>query len=214
MNKKILAAISLTLLSTTVSTSTFANDNEISANVTLATDYVWRGVTQTNENPAIQGGLDWSGDNGFYVGTWASNVDFGDVENMELDFYGGWSTELSNGLGVDVGFIQYLYFDDAGDVDFNEIYLGLSHSGVSGKLSYDVDNESTYLELGYDFDLGNDFGLGLHVGNYSFDGDGDYTDYSIALSKSFNDLDFGLGYYDTDIDGLDGRVVFSVGKSF
>lgn len=210
MNKKILATLSLTLLTT----SLFANDDAVSANVTLATDYVWRGVTQTNENPAIQGGLDWSGDNGFYVGTWGSNVDFGDVENLELDVYAGWSTELSNGLNLDLGIIQYLYFDNAGDVDFNEVYVGLSRSGVSGKLSYDIDNKSRYIELGYDVEIGNEIGLGLHVGNYDFDEVGDYTDYSIAFSKSFNSLDFGLGYYDTDIDGLDGRVVFSVGKSF
>jgi len=213
MQKKLLAGLASFL---TVS-SVMANDNPIEANMTLATDYVWRGISQTDENPAIQGGLDFSADNGFYIGTWGSNVDFGDVENLELDVYLGWGTELASGLGIDLGVIQYLYFDGAGDVDFNEIYAGLSYADVSGKLSYDIDNESTYLELGYDLELANEFGLGLHVGNYSFDGDGDYTDYSLSLSKSYSGLDFGLAYYDTDISGVDiadARVVFSVSKAF
>lgn len=210
MQKRIIGAIVSALLVSSVTAG------PVEGNVTLATDYVWRGISQTDENPAIQGGLDWSNDGGFYLGTWGSNVDFGDVENMELDFYGGWTTEFASGLGLDLGFIQYLYFDDAGDVDFNEIYAGLSYADFSGKLSYDIDNESTYLEVGYDTELANDFGLGLHVGNYSFDGGGDYTDYSISLSKSYSGLDFGLAYYDTDISGVDvadGRVVFSVGKA-
>jgi len=213
MQKKILTALSTVLLASSMS----ANDNPVEANMTLATDYVWRGVSQTDENPAIQGGLDFSADNGFYLGTWGSNVDFGDVENLELDVYAGWATELASGLGIDLGAIRYLYFDNAGDVDFTEIYAGLSHSGFSGKASYDFDNENTYLELGYDTTFGDDIGLGLHVGNYSFDGDGDYTDYSITFSKSYAGLDFGLGYYDTDLSGVDvadARVVFSVGKAF
>jgi len=213
MIKKISLASVLLVLLAPIS---FADD-AISANVTLATDYVWRGVSQTDENPAIQGGLDYSADNGFYIGTWGSNVDFGSVENLELDIYAGWATEFESGLGLDIGFIQYLYFDDAGDVDFNEIYAGLSYADFSGKLSYDIDNESTYIEVAYDVALPNDFGLGLHVGNYSFDGGGDYTDYSVSFSKSYAGLDYGLAYYDTDIDNVDiadGRVVFSVSKSF
>jgi len=212
MKKKLLAALSAVLLASSVSA-----DDAISANFTLATDYVWRGVSQTDENPAIQGGLDYSADNGFYIGTWGSNVDFGSVENLELDVYFGWATEFDNGLGLDIGFIQYLYFDNAGDVDFNEIYVGLSHSGFSGKVSFDNDNDATYVELGYDAELANDFGLGLHVGNYSFDGGFDYTDYSVSLSKSYGGLDFGLAYTDTDIDNVDAadaRVVFSISKSF
>ena len=50
----------------------------VSANVAFASDYVWRGMTQTAEEPAISGGFDIAGESGLYFGTWASNVEFGD----------------------------------------------------------------------------------------------------------------------------------------
>ena len=201
-------------------------DDPVTGNVSLATDYVWRGISQTLENPAIQGGFDWAPSDNWYIGTWGSNVDFGGVENIEMDIYGGWTTELDSGLGIDIGFIQYLYFDDAADVDFNEIYAGLSYSGVSGMVSYDIDNKSTYLDLGYEYELTNGVTFGAHVGNYSFDGGGDYTDYSLGFGASFAGLDYGLNYYDTDIsladaggdsdllDLAEGRVVLSISRSF
>jgi len=193
-------------------------DDTVTANVALASDYVWRGVSQTDENPALSGGFDWSPSDDFYVGTWASNVDFGSVENIELDIYGGYATEFDNGVSLDLGFIQYLYFNNDNDVDFNEIYAGLGWNGLSGKISYDTRNQNTYFEAGYDYQLTSNIGLALHVGNYSFlDGD-DYTDWSIGLNGSFAGVDLGLTYTDTDdIDNLDiadARVVFSIGKSF
>jgi len=209
MQKKLLAGLA-TLLSFS---SVMANDNPVEANMTLATDYVWRGVSQTDQAPAIQGGLDWSNESGFYVGTWGSNVDFSDSSSLELDVYGGWGTELSNGLGLDLGFIAYTYHDDGSDSDFEELYVGLSHSGFSGTVSRDFDNKDTYIDLSYETTFGQDIGLGLHIGKYT----GDYTDYSVTFSKSYAGLDFGLGYYDTDISDdytADARLVFSVGKAF
>ncbi|MBT8141402.1 MAG: hypothetical protein HKN88_00385 [Gammaproteobacteria bacterium] len=198
-------------------TTLVADDDPISANVAISTDYVWRGVSQTLENPAISGGFDFAPTDNWYVGVWGSNVDFGDVENMEFDIYAGWTTELDNGLGIDIGFIQYLYFDSAGDVDFNEFYAGLSHSGFSGTISYDGDSKWTYYDLGYEYELANGVGLAAHIGNYDLDSAGDYTDYSLGVSASLAGLDYALTYHDTDIDNLaegDGRVVLTIGKSF
>jgi len=217
MQKKLLAsaAISTAMLLSSVS----VNAGSVSANATLTSDYVWRGVSQTDESPAIQAGLDWSGDSGVYVGTWASNVDFGTgtESDVEIDLYAGWATELDSGLGIDLGIIQYFYTPNDDDLEFNEIYVGLSHSGFSGKVSYDVSNENTYLELGHEAELSNDFSLGFHIGNYIFDGGLGYTDFSLALNKSYSNFDFGLAYHDTknlDTDQADGRVVFSISTSF
>lgn len=207
-------------MSTLLLGASFTNvhaEDSVSANVSLATDYVWRGVSQTSENPAISGGFDWAPSDNFYVGTWASNVDFGDVENIEVDLYAGWTTELSSGLSVDIGFIQYLFFDDANDADANEIYGGLGYNGFSGKLSYDVDNKNLYAEAGYDYELSSGLGLGFHIGNYDLDAGEDYTDYSISLSGSYKGLDYGLAYTDTDIDNdvnADGRFVLAISRSF
>ena len=92
---------------------------QVSANVALTTDYVWRGVSQNLEDPAIQGGFDYAHDSGFYIGIWGSSVDFQGPESTELDIYGGWSTEFENGVGFDVGFIEYTYHGDDGASDAN-----------------------------------------------------------------------------------------------
>ena len=62
---------------------------EVTGNIGATSNYLWRGTTQTSNEAAIQGGLDYAHDSGFYAGTWASNVDFGDETSYELDFYGG-----------------------------------------------------------------------------------------------------------------------------
>src|ERR1700755_3440562 len=79
----------------------------ITGNVALATDYAFRGISQTSQNPAIQGGFDAAfGSSGFYAGTWGSNVAFGG--SLELDVYAGWKTTLGP-VGLDIGVIDYLY---------------------------------------------------------------------------------------------------------
>jgi len=77
--------------------SSAANAGEIEANVSLATDYVFRGFSQTNEDPAISGGFDYGFDGGFYLGIWGSNVNFGEDSNTstEIDLYGGYAFDVS-----------------------------------------------------------------------------------------------------------------------
>jgi uncharacterized protein (TIGR02001 family) len=206
---------SKTLIAASLVACSAAANAEFSANMALTTDYVWRGVSQTNEDPAIQGGIDYSHESGVYLGVWGSNVEFGGPEHMEFDVYGGWAGEFGD-LGVDVGVINYGYFDNPNDVDFTEGYLGASYKFFSAKVSHDFDNDNTYVEAGLDFSLPNDFGLALHVGNYDFDGGGDYTDYSVGVSKEIGGFGFDLSYYDTDLEDVDiadGRVVFTVSKS-
>ena len=76
-----------------VSQPVFA-ESPISANVALTSNYIFRGQTQNNEDPALQGGFDFEHGSGFYAGVWGSNVDFGGDESTELDFYGGWGLSL------------------------------------------------------------------------------------------------------------------------
>jgi uncharacterized protein (TIGR02001 family) len=189
---------------------------ETSANVALTTDYVWRGVSQTDNGPAIQGGFDLAHSSGVYAGIWGSNVEFGDDANIELDYYGGYATEFGNGLGLDVGIIYYDYPSES-DLDFEELYVGLGYGIVSGKISYDFDNDNGYYEAGADFELPAGFGLGLHVGYFDFDEGDSATDWKIGVSKSIGGFDMELAYTDTDIDDndlADGRAIFTVSKSF
>lgn len=78
---------------------------EISGNVALASDYVYRGISQTNEEAAIQGGFDVEGESGLYVGVWASNIAFDG--SIEVDVYAGYGGEFSEDLGFDIGILRY-----------------------------------------------------------------------------------------------------------
>ncbi|HGG61021.1 MAG TPA: hypothetical protein ENK26_14075 [Gammaproteobacteria bacterium] len=189
----------------------------VEGNIGVASNYIWRGVTQTQDQAAISGGLDYSNDSGFYLGTWASNVDFGaDATDAgyELDLYGGYGGEVG-GFGYDVGYILYAY-PSLDDSNFSEVYLNTGIAGFALGVSYQVDADSTdenylYLSLGYDIDLGNDWGLSLYGGSYDTGADdSDYTHYGVSFSKG----DFGLALDDNDLDDSDPRVTVSWSKTF
>lgn len=101
----------------------------VSGNVALVSDYRFRGVSQTDKEMAIQGGLTVAHDSGLYAGTWASNLSgwgtFGG-SNMELDIFGGFKTELMSGVSLDAGLTWYMYPGGADETDFGEIYAKLS----------------------------------------------------------------------------------------
>lgn len=84
---------------------------ELSGNVTFATDYSFRGYTQTDEGAALQGGLDWAHDSGFYVGAWASNLRW--AGDIEIDLYAGYASEVG-GISYDIGLVYFLYPNECG----------------------------------------------------------------------------------------------------
>ena len=101
----------------------------VTGSVGLVTDYRFRGVSQTDKEMAIQGGITATHASGIYVGTWASNLSgwgtFGG-SNMELDLVGGFAIEVSSGVTLDVGLTWYMYPGGASDTDFAEPYVKLS----------------------------------------------------------------------------------------
>ena len=221
MMKKILTAAALA----TVSLPSVA---EISGNVALTTDYRFRGISQTDRDPAVQGGFDWSHDSGFYLGTWGSNVDFGvSGVNLELDYYGGYAGNITDNVGFDVGVIYYDYpGGDLGgtDPEFLEVYAGISGDvgpvGLSGTVSWSDDyfgesGTAFYYDLGASYGLPYDISLSAHFGYQTID-DGSvndagffssdedsYKDWSIGVSKSFMGVDFDLSYIDTNLGSSD-----------
>ena len=223
------------------SSSMAAAEVTFSGNVAMTTDYVYRGISQTDSGAAVQGGFDLSHSSGFYAGVWASNLDFGDDADIEIDYYFGIGGEFSNKIGYDIGVIYYGYPDssdaDNGDYDFTEVYGGLSYdfgpAALSGSLAYSSDffgtgtGDATYLTVGLDIPLPSDFALSLHYGTSDIDGengnaDFDYDDWKIGLSKSYGGFDFALDYTDTDLSDdndcgganvCDDRFVFTVSKS-
>ena len=169
---------------------------ELSANIGATSNYLWRGVSQTGDEAAISGGVDYGHENGFYAGTWISTL--GETNGEELDLYAGFSGE-SGSIGYDVGIIYYAY-PSGQDLDFTEVYAGVSFGPVSASVAYTVDKESgvdendLYYNLSAGTDLGDGWSLGASVGYYDMEANNmDYAHGQIDLSKSMGDLgDFTL----------------------
>jgi uncharacterized protein (TIGR02001 family) len=222
-----------TLIATAMLATTTVAQAEISGNVAMASDYVFRGASQTDNQMALQGGFDYAHDSGFYVGTWASNVDSSFFYNssdpqLEVDMYAGYSGEYK-GFGYDAGFLRYEY-PGSEHVNTNEWYVSGSHSmGDYGDLSLSAnyspklqfiasDQSAWYWKLGYDKTLPwYEIGLSAHYGyntgdafdvNASSSDSGwsdSYSDWSIGLTKSVYGVDLGITYTDlTDIKFQDG----------
>jgi uncharacterized protein (TIGR02001 family) len=128
-----------------------AAPSPITGNMTIASDYRFRGISQTYLGPTIQGGIDYSHPSGIYLGNWNSNVasqQFPVGSAIEMDFYPGYKKSFGD-IGIDVGTIYYFYPNaewnatvgsTTGTADFNnwEIYLGASWKWLSGKFSYAI----------------------------------------------------------------------------
>ena len=181
-----------------------------SANVYVVSDYLFRGVTQTNDGAAVQGGIDYEHDSGFYAGTWMSTL--GNGAGVEDDIYLGFAGEAGS-ISYDIGAIRYIY-PSLTDFDATEIYAGIDVGPVGVKYWYEVNGDWGYLEGNASFDLKEDLSLSLHIGSTDFNGGGDYIDYNVALGKTWKDLDWSLMISNTDISGDDWTIVASAGYSF
>ncbi|WP_026340626.1 TorF family putative porin [Thioalkalivibrio sp. ALJT] len=201
-----LAAAVLTVGSTGGVAFTSTAAAELSVNIGAVSNYYFRGLSETDNAAAIQGGIDFEHESGFYVGTWASNVDFGDDTTYELDLYLGFADELASGFGYDVGYIQYLYPDADDDLDFGEIYGELSYDMFYGGLAYtayvedsDASTGDVYYYLGLDVPFMDVYSAGFLVGYTDFEESGvnGYTHYMASLARDagdFGEFSFNLEY--------------------
>jgi uncharacterized protein (TIGR02001 family) len=194
--------------------------------VTVASDYVWRGVSQTMEDPALQLEATVEHASGFYFGGFASNVDFGDGEDgidHEVSAYVGWAGELGAGTGLDVFLSRVAYPGHNGadyDIDYTEIEATLGFAeyySVGVAYSPDIFNlggKGWYYNAGAAFPLG-DSGvtLGAQVGHYDLDdavGDS-YSDWLVSLDRDFGPINARLQY--TDTSGYGDLLSESVGDA-
>jgi len=194
-------------------------------NLAVTTDYVFRGVTQTDYQPALQAGMDYSfGDSGWYVGAWASNVDFADDDGPDLEFdtYVGWNHDFSDSMNLDLSLVHYAYMgerDDYGSIDYTEVLGALTwNEMITLNVGYapdyaNLDYTSTWVNLAGAWDIGNDFSVNASVGHSQFsDDNGSYNDWNVGVSKQFGPVNAALNYYDTDVDGprVSDAVVFTL----
>lgn len=204
---------------------------EVSSTITLTSDYDFRGLTQTARDPAVQASLDWASESGLYAGVFSSNVDFGDGTDTEIDLYAGFRGALTDNLTFDAGVLQYTYHSGKSDIDFIDIYAGLSYKALSVKYwySWDVSNTGvpgSYAEINSALPLPSGLSLNLH-GGYSF---GEYWaekyfDYSIGVSKLIGDFELSIKWVDGSdlrsarkspggVFSSDAKVIFSVATTF
>jgi uncharacterized protein (TIGR02001 family) len=204
-----------------------ASPHTLSGNLGFFSQYIFRGLTQTNKEPALQGGLDYSHASGFYAGTWASNIswlrDGGSYQaggSLEWDFYGGFKgTFGKTDFTYDVGLLYYWYPGDTapGFVKANtlEAYAALGWKWISAKYSYSLDNKtfglansdgSWYLDITATVPFGNSGFTGIaHWGKQKFKGgvagfNNDlcsYRDWKLGISYALP-RDFTLGAFYTD----------------
>ena len=213
---------------------------EFSANVAVVSEYFFRGISQTDDSPALQGGMDYSIELAkpvsAYIGVWGSTVDFNDGSeaSVELDYYAGLNGAIgSTGLTWDAGFIYYTYpgADSSLNYDFWEIQGKLGYdfgvanvtASINHSPEYFADSgDATYYKLAFGLPLGK-VDLGAYVAKQFIDdeaafGSPDYLEWNISASINLAGFDLSVAYTDTDItgspDGKDGMVYFSVGRSF
>ncbi len=189
-----------------------ASPHTFSANVGLYGQYVFRGITYTNERPALQGGFDYAHSSGLYAGVWASNVDKNALygNTLEIDLYGGFANTIGDtGIGYNLGFLQFYYPDNEklGSESANTTELNAAVSwkwftlkynyaisdffGINNKSMGDGKGDSSgsdYWEAAFNYTLPYDINLVLHAGHQTVEGrsKGDYTDFLIGVNKNFS----------------------------
>ncbi len=233
-------ALSMAVIGTAqaAATDTVPGDwGSFTANLGVVSDYRFRGITQSDEHPAVQGGIDWSHNSGLYLGAWASNVDFNDHDtHIETDIYGGYKVE-SNDLSLDVGLLGYLYPD--ADRDRNYDYMEVKVAGgyaigggnIGASINYSPNNfgdtgNAVYVGLTGDAPIADTgFNVTGSIGRQWIDeeaafGAPDYNDWSLGVGYDWQGFNLSAKYIDTNADGsicpdnCDGTVGVGISRSF
>jgi uncharacterized protein (TIGR02001 family) len=165
----------------------------LTANVGVFSQYVFRGLTQTDRRPAVQGGFDYAHPSGFYAGTWLSNISWfsdtnaGNTASLEWDLYGGFKKSWDHGFSTDIGYLRYQYPGSypslpPGTVKPNtsEAYAAVGWKWVSFKYSYafsdlfgvEDSNGSQYLDLTVTAPLTEQLSMAAHAGRQRYTGAG------------------------------------------
>ena len=212
-------ALKTAIFAATMMSGASAMAAEVSGNVALSSDYFFRGIDQSG-GEALSGGFDVAFDSGFYVGTWASSIDFSG--GLELDYYAGYGGSFSEDVSYDIGYLYYGYPQGPSTEEFEEIYGSVSFSDVTVGFAYSDDyyastGDSTYVYVDYGMSLSETVSLAFHYGTMSADDDANEADdYSISLSTEAAGLGFDLSWIDSSEDGglfADNEFVLTISKS-
>lgn len=211
-----------------------AANAEVSGSVSMVSDYVFRGISQSDGGPAIQGSFDWSQDM-VYAGLWGSSTSLGGGESMEIDAYVG-ITPTTGPVSWDISLVGYFYpnaDDDGADFDYFEGIVGGTFNvteqvTLGGKVAYTPEyfgqlGDGIYYEINGGFALNDatSFSAGYGVQDIDFATDS-YTTWNVGVSHAMHGFTLGLAYSDTsdafengysvDESSSDGRFVVSIGR--
>ena len=188
---------------------------QVTGNLGLTSDYRFRGVSQTQNAPAVQGGIDYNHKSGFYVGNWNSSVSsqmYTNGSGVESDLYAGFKKDIYKGLTLDVGSYNYFYpratNNTSTNFDTNELFAGLGYGPVSVKYSQSLSNyfgtanskNSQYFQADFAQPLvyiSKNLSLLAHVGRTEVNNNSNlnYTDYNVGLGYNLKGWDLAAKYY-------------------
>lgn len=232
MKRTLMSAASAVVLMTGVAIAEEESPWSLSGTVAVTSNYMFRGITQSDGDPALQASVTVAHESGFYAGFWGSNIDFNDgffsgkeAAELEVDLYVGYGFALGENTSMDINFTYYAYpgsFEPY-DYDFFEIIVGLTHDfgfasvGIKGAYSPDTfggDEEAIWLGGNLTVPVTDWLSFSGNVGQQWFEFGDDYFHYDIGLTASYENVTFDARYVATDLDSVDEEFVFTVGFAF
>jgi uncharacterized protein (TIGR02001 family) len=236
--KKILAIVAMALITVT------AAQAQVTGNLGLTSDYKFRGVSQTQNAPAVQGGIDYNHVSGLYIGNWNSSVSsqlYTNGAGVESDLYAGFRKQVFGNFTLDIGTMNYFYprAGTNGNFDTNELFAGIGYKElITVKYSHALSDyfgtanskNSFYVQADAAIPLARNLQLVAHIGhtNVANSSSLDYTDYNVGLGYDLKGWNLAAKYYINDnktstfmtANTVNGQklykdaLVFSVAKSF
>jgi uncharacterized protein (TIGR02001 family) len=183
---------------------------ELSGNIEVVSKYILRGIFEENSGAALQGGIDWAHESGFYLGWWGSSLSYTyekpgqdpyTTAGFENDFYGGFAGEFGD-FSYDIGLIQYYYLN-VDDSDLTELLLGIGYGPVSATVQYLLTDGwwgnagDAYWTLNYEAEVPYGFIFGATLGYYTYDDDdagNSKADFTTVKSSNFRHLNLSLSH--------------------
>jgi uncharacterized protein (TIGR02001 family) len=195
----------------------------LTSNISIVSDYIFRGLSRTNGYPAVQGGMDLAASNGMYIGVWGSNIswlaDQGTAKgsSLELDPYFGIKNSFYTDFTYDFGVMRYHYpanYSAGVAADTDEFHGALGYQWLTLKYSYTIGNAfglnnskgTHYMDIGANYPIPDSgFTVGAHYGTQTYQGavannmkaaglDPSYSDMRLNISKDINGFALGLAY--------------------
>jgi uncharacterized protein (TIGR02001 family) len=191
---------------------------QFSSTWTAVSDYDFRGFSQSGKDPALQGSADYAfGESGLAIGAWASNVDFGNDEDVELDLYVNYTGTINDTFAWTTGGTWYEYPLGSDSDGYPEVYVGFNAGNFNAKQWYSwnfggSDESAQYTEVNYTQPIGEKFSLGFHagyawgdfwdiVGEIAGENSGEIVDYAVQANYTAGNFTIFAKFTGTDASG-------------